>query len=190
MIRYPIQGFYCKHCVVVLTVTLVAWTDIFESKSSLDHWVCFELVDMLRKWLFVSLMALATWGQSLPQSDQYLAGIQQLFPSFNEMNQYDGPLDVSGAPIITPINVKKPTREEMMYYNYYTASVNCPMSVKTMECSYCPKIKGDIKDYVGNMRALLQDRHKSRGKFLGLGRCNQAVGETHSIRIRRLSCLL
>lgn len=87
--------------------------------------------------------------QCFPSGDEYLLGIQKLIPSFNYKNFFDGPSSISSAKMSSPIKAIKPTREEMMYYNYYTASVNSAFGVKTMECGYCSKIKNDITNFVG-----------------------------------------
>lgn len=111
---------------------------------------------MILKVFFVSLFVAYTLGLKLLAGTDYLLGIQNLLPIFNKINLFDGPSRISAAPITTPVNVTKPTREEMMYYNYYTASVNCQYGVRTMTCGYCPKIKGDIYDFEGKISYILR----------------------------------
>lgn len=101
----------------------------------------------------VSLIVHHTLGQGilLPSTDQYLFGIQKLVPSFNKINAFDGPTNISNAPITTPLKITKPTTEQMRYYNFYTGSVNCGFGVKTMVCGYCAMIRGDIKKFIGKI---------------------------------------
>lgn len=110
---------------------------------------------MILKLFFVSLLALTTLGQDEPSADEYLLGIQTLLPGFNAINLFDGPRNVSSAAITTPVMVLKPTLEDMMYYNYYTAAVNCPYQVQNLSCYYCPIIKKDIACYTGSKNLYL-----------------------------------
>lgn len=100
--------------------------------------------------LLLSIMALFIAIKSFLLADQYLFGIQKLIPSFNIENLFDGPFNVSSARIATPIKSTKPTREEMIYYNYYTTWVYA-FEEKTMECGsdYCSKIRNDVSNFVG-----------------------------------------
>ncbi|KAJ6632995.1 Lipase [Pseudolycoriella hygida] len=103
---------------------------------------------IMMKYLFVLSVLAFSLGQNFPSADNYLTDIHRLIPSFDQTNQYDGPASISSAPITTTINVTKPTREEMMYYNYYAASVDSPFEVKTMDCVYCPMVKDDMSQFV------------------------------------------
>lgn len=91
-------------------------------------------------------MATNTLGIS---GTEYLAGIQNLLPELNYVNLFDGPSSVSSAPITSSVQITRPTRQEMVYYGYYTASVNCAYGTMKMDCNYCKKIIGDIVDFVG-----------------------------------------
>lgn len=84
----------------------------------------------------------------LASTDEFLLNLSELLPTFNPINLFDGPTYISNAPA-TPTTTVKPTVQQMMYYNYYTASVNCMLLVNDLSCSYCQKIKGDINMYKG-----------------------------------------
>lgn len=96
-------------------------------------------------------MALNTLGLSHDKflsANDYLLGIQQRVRTFNVINVVDKPYTISNAAITTPVNIQLPSLVQMMYYNYYTASVNCPYQVQDLSCYYCDKIKNDITHYI------------------------------------------
>lgn len=108
---------------------------------------------MIWQLIFVSMLVLNTLGEdngNLPSAEDYLSGIQQLIPTFNVINVFDGPSSISSAKITSSIKVMQPSVEQMMYYNYYTSAVNCAFIMKNLNCFYCERIKGDIKDYICN----------------------------------------
>lgn len=98
-----------------------------------------------------------TLGQ-MESSDTFLSNLSALLPTFDVINLFDGPKNISSAPA-TPTTTVKPTVQQMMYYNYYTASVNCMYLVDDLSCSYCQKIKGDITKYKGTSTAVIPQWH-------------------------------
>lgn len=61
----------------------------------------------------------------------------------------DGPANISYAPT-TPTTNLKPTLQQMMYYNYYSAAMYCQYQLDDLSCSYCNKFKGDVFMRKGN----------------------------------------
>ncbi|XP_037037057.1 lipase-like [Bradysia coprophila] len=133
--------------------------------------------------LFMTLMAFH--AQGFPSPDRYLSVIQNLFSSYHKNNLFDGPSSISAAKIATPIRTIKPTREEMMYYNYYTASINCPFGVRTMECGYCSKIKDDITNYV-----VLENVNHSTAALVALSEKRKEIVVAYRATTNYWNCVL
>lgn len=88
------------------------------------------------------LLASSTLAQYTPSADTFV--LNTLIPYLNATNfLLDGPASVSYAPT-TPTTNTKPSLEQMMYYNYYCASMYCQYQVIDLSCTYCANFSGDI----------------------------------------------
>lgn len=99
--------------------------------------------------LIVQTIAIGvTLAEFTPSKDQYL--FTDLIPFLNATKfLLDGPACVSYAPT-TPTTNKKPTLDQMMYYNYYSASMYCQYEINDLSCKYCQKFKKDVATHKGN----------------------------------------
>lgn len=83
-----------------------------------------------------------------PSTDQYL--FTQLSEKINYIDLFDGPASVSQASAISA-KTTQPSLDEIMYYNYFSASVYCSYQLEDLSCKYCQKFKSDISYHTGNI---------------------------------------
>lgn len=89
---------------------------------------------------------MGTLGQDYtPELSDYV--FNPFIPVLSQLNVIDG-LPITNTPT-TPTSNHLPTKDQMMYYNYY-AAVNYYYDLKNLTCAYCLKIKPDIADFKGN----------------------------------------
>lgn len=98
---------------------------------------------MFWKVVILSLLAVTiTCEDYTPSTEDFI--LTKLIPYLNATKfLLDGPDSVSYASTTPTTNIK-PTRDQMMYYNYYCASMYCQYQVNDLSCDYCKKFKGDI----------------------------------------------
>lgn len=82
-----------------------------------------------------------------PSNDTYL--LAKLIPILSPVNNYifDGPADISQAK--TSTRTIKPSLEQMMYYNYYSAAMYCQYNLNDLSCVFCDKFRNDVDDFTG-----------------------------------------
>lgn len=104
---------------------------------------------MFSKAIILVLMGLSASAQYTPSIDQYI--FNDLLPLLHlDGFLLDGPDYVSYAPT-TPTTNAKPTLQQMMYYNYYSASMYCQYQLSDLSCEYCNKFNGDVDMRKGNL---------------------------------------
>lgn len=98
--------------------------------------------------LFASLGC--AFADYTPSTDDFI--LNTLIPYLNVTNfLLDGPASVSYA-LTTPTTNGKPTLEQMMYSNYYSASMYCQYQLSDLSCEYCAKFKGDVAKRKGKIK--------------------------------------
>lgn len=110
---------------------------------------------MILKLVFVILMALGAFGEEYtPGTDKYL--LQALVPFLNPLNGllFDGPANISSAST-TASQHNLPNLEQMMYYNYYCASMYYGYGHADLSCEYCLKYKPDVFKHEGNRSIII-----------------------------------
>lgn len=103
---------------------------------------------MFSEVVILLLMALNASAQSTSSADTYI--FNTLLPLLHLGGfLLDGPAAISYAPT-TPTTNNKPTLPQMIYYNYYSASMYCQYQLDDLSCEYCNKFKGDVDMRKGN----------------------------------------
>lgn len=104
---------------------------------------------MLLKVTVVAVLAVTcSFADYTPSSDTFV--LNELIPFLQVGNfLFDGPAEVSYAPT-TPTTNFRPTVNQMMYYNYYSASMYCQYQLNDLSCEHCRKFKGDVNKRKGN----------------------------------------
>ncbi|KAJ6641353.1 Tonsoku-like protein, partial [Pseudolycoriella hygida] len=97
---------------------------------------------MVKTETYNSLLKTTTFT---PSNDTYL--LAELIPILRPLNNYmfDGPAHISQAP--TSTKTTTPTLDEMMYYNYYAASMYCQYYLNDLSCVFCDKFRADVDAY-------------------------------------------
>lgn len=102
------------------------------------------------------LILLRTGAQSTPSTDTLV--LNELIPSLNVTNfLLNGPDEVSYARTTPTTNIK-PSKKQMMYYNYYCAAMYCKYQLEDLSCNYCKQFKYNVDKWKGNKR----NRNRSR----------------------------
>lgn len=104
---------------------------------------------MIFKTFVVAMVVLGTYGQNLPSADTL--ALANLLPYLSPIDNYlfDGPAEIVNAPT-TPSTAAKPTLDNMMYYNYYAASMYCQYQLNDLSCKFCQHFKDNVNLYAGN----------------------------------------
>ncbi|OXA43133.1 lipase [Folsomia candida] len=94
----------------------------------------------------------STTGQSCGRADVFTRSDDELIlAQFSELLDnnpviFDGPVSVSEAPTqttrTTPLTI-----EDLEYYTYFSASMYCPTSLKTLSCCYCGEFNATVTDF-------------------------------------------
>lgn len=89
-------------------------------------------------------------AQYTPSTDAY--ALARLIPMLNATNfLFDGPANICYATTTAATNLK-PTLQQMMYYNYYAASMYCQYQLSDLSCEYCQKFKYDVDLFKGKAK--------------------------------------
>ncbi|OXA44939.1 lipase [Folsomia candida] len=98
--------------------------------------------------LFVSLTSAQTCGHLdvFTPSDDTLIFAQFPLQLAHPLALFDGPASISAAPTETVRTVSM-TTEQIKYYNYFSAAVYCPTSLKTLSCCYCGHFNSTVTDF-------------------------------------------
>lgn len=91
-------------------------------------------------------MSLGSLCEYTPSTDAL--ALHALLPILSTVDLFDGPPRISNAPTKPTTNLK-PTVEQMMYYNYYAASMYCQYQLNDLSCLYCKKFKNDVDKHTG-----------------------------------------
>lgn len=104
--------------------------------------------------IFLMVMISLATSQNTPSNDTYL--LAKLIPVLNPADNYmfDGPSDILNA--TTSTNTTMPTLKQMMYYNYYAASMYCQYQLQNLSCVFCKKFKGDVDAYRGKKQKSIE----------------------------------
>lgn len=106
---------------------------------------------MIWALLFVATLAkVSLTVDYTPSTNTYLLGLTRVLPILDIVNLFDEPYTVSNAET-TPTTNSEPTVDQMMYYNYYAASMYCPYELKNLTCEYCQKFKNDVDNHTGKI---------------------------------------
>ncbi len=103
---------------------------------------------MFSEAIILLLMGMNVLAQTTSSTDTYI--FTEFLPLLHLGGfLLDGPANFSNAPT-TPTTNYKPTLQQMMYYNYYSASMYCQYQLKSLSCEYCKKFKGDVNTWKGD----------------------------------------
>lgn len=82
-----------------------------------------------------------------PSNDTYL--LAKLIPILSPVNNYM----FDGSPEITQCKTStrtiKPSLQQMMYYNYYSAAMYCQYYLNDLSCVFCEKFRNDVGAHTG-----------------------------------------
>ncbi|OXA44938.1 Lipase [Folsomia candida] len=98
--------------------------------------------------LFVSFTSAQTCGHLdvFTPSDDTLIFTQFALQRPNSVAQSDDAASISAAPTKTVRTVPM-TTEQIIYYNYFSAAMYCPTSLKTLSCCHCGYFNSSVTDF-------------------------------------------
>lgn len=103
---------------------------------------------ILKIILIFGLLSTSTLGQNPPSNDtKTLINYISAFVS-DYVQLLDGPLSVSCA-ATTPTTNKRPTLDQILYYNNYAAAMYCQYELNDLSCDICQEFNKDVFAHTG-----------------------------------------
>ncbi len=122
-----------------------------------------EIDKMIVIHTFVAMLVLSgvSGVDYTPELTEYI--FYPLLPFLNQLNVIDG-FPVTNATTTMPTMNRLPTKDQMVYYNYY-AAVNYYYDLENLTCYYCSKIKPDITNHTGNFGLDIDLKNRTKDSF-------------------------